>query len=517
MRWLRSFLVCLWSGLLSPGLGLAQDIDAFIYSDQPGGGALVSSGYDFSVPNPIFLSFCAGGVCLYTTSDPGFRTPDVDQPGDSLFTLAGGTDVRFEIVAIDEAASVQVGGVILDAPGESASLGSATAVHIHPLFQAVVPGGETGQYPIAFKFTGAGYGDSPTYELLLSNEPAPSPSPAPSPTATPNGAVDTYLLYKVKPSRLDLEPDNHRFPRDFNVNLDDVLLANEPEDDHPDDPENYTVKSAGGLLNPAMVDGEAVAAADVHYLRYGLKESKEGVGPVDSGGNFPKAVKAPGRLVEVENRLGTLFVETGSVAALLLPAGSSALGVPTPVGDQTHYVCHKAKASKQPSEQAPDGEGKGKGSFRKDLQVFAKDVFDDCADWPEGGVSFPGTSVEGTCLLDLKPPRLFCSPAAKSAVEPPRVTTAVVDESLPSNVSQSLLCYGAKVASKVRSQDAAALSGAALDEKVVQAKHVQRSQKAGTAVQIEPSNGFPSPVAVDTKALELVCLPTDVWSSTNLE
>lgn len=112
---------------------------------------------------------------------------------------------------------------------------------------------------------------------------------------------------------------------------------------------------------------------------------------------------------------------------------------------------------------------------------------------------------------------MLCSPVAKSAVEPPRVTTAVLDESFPSNETETLLCYGAKVASKVRSVDAAALAGLVVDEKVAQAKHVARSEKAGTAVQTAPSNGFPSPTVVDTKAVELVCLPTDVLSSTNLE
>lgn len=509
---LVAFALC--SAMAEPAR--AQHEDIVIYSTSDGGGSLV--GQPAPGVNPVFKNeaLCFPSACLFATTDPGIRTPDTPEGG--LFPVAGGTEVSLEVVALDAAVTVNVGSTTLDAPGESASLGSATSLHIHPLYQIVVPESEVGQYAFSFRFTAAGHSPSATYDMVLSNEPepTPTPSPSPSPTATPVSAVEAYLLYKAKPSKLAQDPDNHRFPKDFNVSLDDVLLENDPAAEHPDDPENYTVKSAGGLLNPASVDGEPVAAPDVHYLRYALKESKEGVGPVDSRGKFPKAVKAPARLFEVENRLGTLFVETRKASGLLLPAGSSELGVPGPVGDQTHYVCHKAKASKLPSQQAPDN-GNGKGTFRKDLQVFAKDVFDDCADTPGGAASFPGTSVEGACLLDLKSPRLLCAPVAKSAVEPPRVTTAVLDASFPSNVDQTLLCYAVKLGSKVRSDAAAALSGVPLNQKVPQAKHVQRSQKAGGAVHTAPSNGFPSPVAVDTKALELLCLPTDVLSSTNLD
>lgn len=525
MRAARSVSACLLIALLWPGSSLAQDIDVLIYSDQPGGGSLLAADYDFSEPNAIFLSFCFGGSCLYTTTDPGFRTPDEDRPGESLYAVSAGTDVFLEIVAIDPAVSLQVAGVVIDTPGEAAELGTAQGVHIHPLLQAVVDEGETGVYPVSFKLTGAGYSESATYELLLSNEPAPTPSPSPSPTPTSSPTpspsptpprVDAYLLYKVKPSKLASDSENHKFPKSFNVQLDDVLLLNDPEGEHPDDPENYNVKSAGGLLNPAMVNGDAVAVPDVHYLRYAVKESKQGVGAVDSKGKFPKAVKAPRRLFEIENRFGSIFVEAGKTSALLLPAGSSSVAPAPSVGDHTHYLCYKTKVAQIPSDQSPDS-GSGKGSFRKDLQVFAKDAFDDCAPSPEGGTPFPGTAVEGACLLDLKAPRLLCSPVEKSAVNSPRVTSAVLEESVPSNVSEALLCYGTKIASKVRGAEAAALSGLALKETLSQAKHAPRGEKTGTAVQAAPSNMFPSPNAVDTKALELLCLPSAVLSLANLE
>ena len=184
MRAARSVSACLLIALLWPGSSLAQDIDVLIYSDQPGGGSLLAADYDFSEPNAIFLSFCFGGSCLYTTTDPGFRTPDEDRPGESLYAVSAGTDVFLEIVAIDPAVSLQVAGVVIDTPGEAAELGTAQGVHIHPLLQAVVDEGETGVYPVSFKLTGAGYSESATYELLLSNEPAPTPSPSPSPTPT---------------------------------------------------------------------------------------------------------------------------------------------------------------------------------------------------------------------------------------------------------------------------------------------------------------------------------------------
>ncbi len=537
----------LFSGPMWPATGLAQDVDVRIYSDAPGGGALVAADFDFSAPNPISESFCVGGTCLFATTDPGFRTPPMDRPGESLFALDAGTVVLLEIVAIHESASVKVGANVIDAPGESASLGTATGVHLHPEFQVVLPEGTTGQFPVSFQVTGTGYGESPVYDLVLSNEPAPSPNPSPRPTPSPSPipspspgpsrtptpsstpastptpmptgapAIDAYLLYKAKPSKLDTDPTNHQFPKRYNVNLDDVMLPNAPAAEHPDDPENYTVKLASGLANPISLDAGPVEEASRHYLRYAIKESKEGVGAPDAKGRFPKAVRAPRRLVEVENRFGTLFVESGRATALLLPAGASELGIPSPVGDETHYLCYSARSSRLPSDQAPDVKSNGKGRFRSDLQVFASDAFEDCAVEPGGAPSFAGTSVAGSCLVDLKKPRLLCMPAAKSAVEPPRDTTALIEESFPSNPAQSLLCYGAKLARKIRSVEAARLGDVAVGEKVEQSEHVARKAKDGAAVRTQPGNGFPAPAALDTKVVEALCLPTTVLSTSPLE
>ena len=523
MRGLVWILWLLLTGPLWPASGLAQDIDVFIYSDLDGGGALVGSGFDFSAPNPIFQNFCIQGTCLFATTDPGFRTPDVDSPGDSLFAVQTGTPVRLEIVAIHDAVSVKVGSTILDAVGESASLGVANGVHLHPEFQVVIPAGETGQFPFSFKLTGAGYGESPAYELVLSNEPTPTPGPTATPTPIPTPSptltaeVDAYLLYKAKPSKLDLDPTNHKFPKDYNLNLDDTMLPNDPADEHPDDPENYTVKHASGLGNPASLDAGPVVASDLHYLRYALKESKEGTGAPDERGRFPKATKAPSRRVEVENRFGTLFVETGGAAALLLPAGASESAVPAGIGDHIHYLCYSARSSKLPSEQAPEVKATNKGRFRKDLQAFARDMFADCALEPGGGASFPGTSVEGACLVDMKKPSLLCMPASKSAVEPPRLTSAVIDTSDASNAEEALLCYGVKLARKVRNAETAVLGELAVDERLEKFTHQARTAKEGTAVRTTPSNGFPAPAAIDTKTLDSLCLPTDILSVSIVE
>ena len=144
MRRLAWIVGVLCSGPLWPATGLAQDVDVRIYSDAGGGGSLVAADFDFSAPNPISESFCVGGTCLFSTTDPGFRTPPTDRPGESLFALDAGTAVFLEIVAIHEAASVKVGANVIDAAGESASLGTATGVHLHPEFQVVLSAGTTG-------------------------------------------------------------------------------------------------------------------------------------------------------------------------------------------------------------------------------------------------------------------------------------------------------------------------------------------------------------------------------------
>jgi hypothetical protein len=266
--------------------------------------------------------------------------------------------------------------------------------------------------------------------------------------------------------------------------------------------------------NAAKKNTEAgPATPDLHYLRYLIERAKQGIGPDDppGSGTFPPAVEHTRRAWQVTNQLGTVVVETKKASSLLVPADAAEGGPATaPSFDEAHYVCYRAKASKTPSDQAPDN-GKGVGVFRKDLQAFLTDALfaADCAVDKLGATAFDATVVQGACLVDFKKPVELCNPAAKSAVEPPRATNATIDGSTPA-VAHSLLCYQAKTATRVTNADAAALASRAVGTVLAQRTHVPRKLKNGTEVSTAPGNQFPRPVAMDTIKLERVCLPTDV-------
>ena len=150
---------------------------------------VTSSGSLVGLPEPglnaVFKneSICFPSDCLYSTVNPGIITPDSGTG--SYSRVSPGTEIRMEIVEIDPDVSVRVGSTRLDAAGQSADLGTASSLHIHPSYSVVVPEDQLGVYPVRFRFVAdSGYGPSPVYELLLSNEPEPTPTPAPTPAPT---------------------------------------------------------------------------------------------------------------------------------------------------------------------------------------------------------------------------------------------------------------------------------------------------------------------------------------------
>jgi len=169
----------------------AQHGDLLIYSTENNGGALTVD-YDFGPKVLIFQNVCLGGLCLYSSSDPGFMSPSADLPDESLFGLAANTQVSIEIVAIAAAASVKVGDTVLRMPGESARLGTAPGLHDHPSWQVTTAAGAPpADFPVSFKLTTPRrYDASQTFTLTLTNNLAeetstPSATPTPSPSVTP--------------------------------------------------------------------------------------------------------------------------------------------------------------------------------------------------------------------------------------------------------------------------------------------------------------------------------------------
>jgi hypothetical protein len=184
-------------GCLLASAAAAQHTDISIYSTADGGGALTTN-YDFGDPQLVTSSLpggmCPGGMCFFSSVNPGFDTADGDLPAQSLFALNPGTQVSFAVQAIAVGASVKFGSTILDAPGESVVIGSAD-LHVHPSWQVQAPVGLVGDWPVTFRLTttAPGYSQSANYTLILTNgAAAPTATPTPTasaPTSTPGSAT----------------------------------------------------------------------------------------------------------------------------------------------------------------------------------------------------------------------------------------------------------------------------------------------------------------------------------------
>ena len=320
---------------------------------------------------------------------------------------------------------------------------------------------------------------------------------------------DHYVMYKAGGSKNLLLPLGGKFPSGWHSKFNDLELP----DSEPDDPENYNLKKEKSLVL-AAARNEATDAInpDLNYIRYQAKESKEGAGMFDPGtGRYPKAEKhKKGRVWELENEFGTVNVTTKKVEAVMVPAAFDLTTPPAAPADATHYECYKAQVTKDITGQTPDSGGFG--SFRKDLEVFLEDPFDDCALDKSGAVPFLGTDVEGKCLYNLKKVKSFCNAVSKEDVggTPPRETIAPPGSVSTPTTCQSLLCYQAKLSSKVLSDPAAGLANVVVGSSLRQSKHAKRSLSAGNAPHTTPGNNVPAPVQMDTKKTEFVCVPTTV-------
>jgi len=326
--------------------------------------------------------------------------------------------------------------------------------------------------------------------------------------------IDPYLSYKGRAPRRDgLGQDLESvLPKPWVIKLNDFHLA----DTDADDPENFEVKKAQAVLNPALL-GTAVVLEDaaLNYLRYQMKAGREGIAAALPNGKFPKAAKHIAREWELTNGFGTIRVSSKKVTAFLLPAAADEDSPPTPPGSKTHFACYQVKVSSEITDQTPDA-GNGKGKLRRDMQIFVEDEFDDCALDANGNPSFDGTPVEGRCLVDLARVKEFCSPVTKSVVDPPRESSADFAGTTGVQTDVGLLCYQGKPANKFTNAAAASLAGVAVGDKMQprQSKHTKRRFRDGNPIFTAPGNGFDAPEVMETTKLDLVCLPTDVVSVT---
>ena len=210
--------------LLSSSPACAQHAgDIIMGSTQKGKGPLTVQ-YDFSRIVRVAPSFAAGGVVLYSATDPGFDALIHDDPTVPIFALSNGTPVRVQITAVDDGVSMKISGLTLDAGGKSAPIGTMPSLHNHPEWHLTLPDGVFVTRYLYFKLTTTahGYSESVEYRVTITNMAAdvtatptatatlvatatPTETPVPTDTPTPPDAptstwTPTQISFSVTPS-----------------------------------------------------------------------------------------------------------------------------------------------------------------------------------------------------------------------------------------------------------------------------------------------------------------------------
>jgi len=327
---------------------------------------------------------------------------------------------------------------------------------------------------------------------------------------------EAWLGYKAKATKADSFgvplPDKNQLPKPWSVALEDALLAGAP-----DGLENFEIGKPQHLLRQALVNaGPMPDDGDGAYVRYAARPAKQGAGmPV--GDKFPKALRHLVRAWELENEFGTIRVVSQKARAVLVPTAVDLDASPPVPASADPFLCYAVKATKDITDQTPDG-GSGSGKLRRNMQAFIADRADFCALARDGSPAFGGSTAEGTCLVDLGKPVELCNRVSLSAAEAPRVTNATAVDDVVAGTGDSVLCYAVKLSAKLTNDAVAATLGAVIGDKVSpkQAKAVVHSAKNGNPVLTTLGANFPAPLMLDTKGQAIACLGTRVVSVSEL-
>lgn len=298
-------------------------------------------------------------------------------------------------------------------------------------------------------------------------------------------ALDGFVGFKAK----ETSRDGNQLPDEWTLVLDDLVLAN----DSGDDPENYTAGSTRQILNPIL---RPDSPSGPSYVAYAVTRAAQSVGNPTS-----KASKRRPRLWEIDNRFGTLVLQSKQATTLWMPTQLEGDPEPSPAAAPA-YLCYGVKPVADSGASQTTG-----GKLRRDLQVFARDRFDDCSHPDRPG--FPGTAVSNQCLYELKAPAELCNPVALSPVQEPR-KSSVSQIPVTAATGPTLLCYHAQRATSVDSADAALLIGQRGQLSPAQAKHARHKMRDGSGLSLATEFGFPAPFELDTVKTSSVCLPTRV-------
>lgn len=149
-----------------------RDFDMLLGSSAPGGGTLKLA-HDFCQAILVTPGLQAGGVTRHTSTQPGFNELLLERPGD-IYPLRESTPISIRIINIDPGVSLKVGSALLAAPGETALVGNAPNLHVHPEWRLELADGQGGSFHVEFVLvTGSPrYGESPSYRFTLTTDPA---------------------------------------------------------------------------------------------------------------------------------------------------------------------------------------------------------------------------------------------------------------------------------------------------------------------------------------------------------
>jgi hypothetical protein len=180
--------------LLRAGIAGAHDGAFEIRSTAPDTGTL-SVGAVPTSKLQMLQTVCETGVCTYANNSLSFVAPATDLAEESLFALREGTLVRIELVSADSGVSLEFGTTTLDAPGDSAVLGFANAMHAHLSPVASAPFGVVRDWNLTVRLTtrARGYEDSEPIPVVLTNGPVTTTSTTSTTTSTTSSTTSSTL------------------------------------------------------------------------------------------------------------------------------------------------------------------------------------------------------------------------------------------------------------------------------------------------------------------------------------
>lgn len=130
-------------------------VEVVVASDEDGGGKLVSH-FEFEGSIPLYFSQCfggtgpecEGGMALYTAGSPGVEALEESEPDESLYVLDDETPITIEVTEIAAGLSLTFETERLDAPGESALIGTTPEIHADLETQLLAPGGDLSEVAV---------------------------------------------------------------------------------------------------------------------------------------------------------------------------------------------------------------------------------------------------------------------------------------------------------------------------------------------------------------------------------